>query len=260
MSTLPDGCNEAATNPPSTKKLTARRATRLTLVRIDDLGPPDASGHEFLAELCHEGLTISCGIIPRHLSDECKHFLLRLADTFPGQVELHQHGYQHKNHGTDLGKFEFSSRRPATIQLGELLRGRQILERAFGARFFPAFSAPFGAVDASLVDLLSALRFRAVSGIEGGIQLGKVPNFSTDIDFFTWDPTRERCWDDISAEWQRRGSSRTYCGFVLHPQFMSSQLKAQCAAHLPTLLCRHRSVGFATLVSCFTAEETGMRG
>jgi peptidoglycan/xylan/chitin deacetylase (PgdA/CDA1 family) len=200
-------------------------------------------------ELCRAGLSVSCGVVPAWLSPECARFLREVAEAFPDQVEVHQHGYQHTNYGTMKYKFEFGAARAVADQEIELLRGREILEAAFGRLFFPAFSPPFGGFDGEVTRLLARLGYAAVSGVEGGFRPGEIPDFATDVDCFRWDPTRERPWSDVALEWERKSADATFRGILLHPRFMSHASAAEAAVRLPELLRGHRTVGFRTLVA-----------
>jgi hypothetical protein len=223
-------------------------AERLALVRVDDLGCPDPVGDELVLELCRAGLVVSCGVVPTWLSPECVRSMGEIAEAFPGQVEVHQHGFRHTNHGDMRRKFEFGVARALADQETELLRGREILEAAFGPLFFPAFSPPFGGFDEEVTGLLARLGYAAVSGVEGGFRPGQIPEFATDVDCFRWNPPRERPWDEVAREWERKSAEALFTGILLHPRFMSSASAAEVAVALPALLSGHWAVGFTTLV------------
>ena len=223
-------------------------AERLALVRVDDLGCPDPVGDELVLELCRAGLVVSCGVVPAWLSPECVRSLREIAEAFPGQVEVHQHGFQHTNHGGMRRKFEFGAIRALADQETELLRGREILEAAFGPLFFPAFSPPFGGFDEEVTGLLAGLGYAAVSGIEGGFRPGQIPEFATDVDCFRWNPRRERPWDEVTLEWERKSAEASFTGILLHPRFMSPASAVEAAVRLPSLMSGRRTVGFTTLV------------
>jgi len=101
-------------------------------------------------------ISICHAVEPDNMDEDVRSWLL---DTPPDLVEIIQHGYSHECH--DRG--EFGGRRSREDQKLDMVAGLEIMRRAFGDRFFPAMSFPFGSYNQHSIPLLEELGFKVVS-------------------------------------------------------------------------------------------------
>jgi hypothetical protein len=165
---------------------------------------------------------------------------------FPGQVEVHQHGYAHENHGGPDSKHEFSTDRDFDTQRQCILRGRKLLTRAFGEHFFPAFSPPYGFTQARMIRIAWELGFPVWSGLGGAFEPGRPHLVSPDIDWHSWDPPRIRDRAEVVSDWRHRQSS-DFAGFVIHPRFATAAENRTICEVLTSLVPHSQSRTFAEL-------------
>ena len=74
------------------------------------------------------GVPLNLEIIPAGLSEEEASALRRRAERSETPVAFHQHGFQHRNYGTDVHRFEFGDSRGFENQLADIRNGRARLE------------------------------------------------------------------------------------------------------------------------------------
>jgi peptidoglycan/xylan/chitin deacetylase (PgdA/CDA1 family) len=216
---------------------------RRALVRVDDLGEADAATEIVLTGLATAGVRLACGVVPLWLDPEVTSMLRRLEHRRPGHVEIHQHGYQHRNHGTAEHKYEFGRDRDRCVQAEEIMAGRHVLERAFPRLLHPTFSPPYGSSDATVREILMELGFKVLSGLEGDADATILPTVSPVVDPMSWDPPRQRPWPDVERQWAGE-SARLFSGIVLHPRFLDEPAARDLVARLPRMLNDWRSVVF----------------
>ncbi len=218
------------------------------IVRIDDIGQFDLGGDRIIRNLCKAGIRVTCAVVPTWLTASSVDFLTQVALDFPGHIEIHQHGYSHKNYGGNYEKYEFGINRSLKQQQRDIAKGYEILQVTFGDVFFPAFTPPFNAFDNSTLIALKTVGFRAISSFADHEPSCAFPEFLPDIDCFQWNPVREKTWKEIALEWYK-GTSKALRGFILHPRFMSPESISLFSSNLPTLLAQSSTVTFAQLLS-----------
>lgn len=216
------------------------------LIRVDDVGDGNAAVRAFLSAAAAAGLRVTCGVVPCWLVPECRDFLVELAARHPGRVEIHQHGFQHVDHGSGRGpyKFEHSERRDRTRQLDELHTGRAVLRNAFGPFFADVLSPPFGHTDRLVRRLAVEAGFAAISGLDGERGDGVLPGFSPQVDLQRWDPPRQRGLAELEREWGLL-AGEPLKGLVVHPRFLSPAAAANAAEVVRAVVGDCRTVVFA---------------
>jgi hypothetical protein len=232
--------------------------TEPILIRIDDIGAFDPTKDCLIEQLCAAGLAVTCAVVPLWVEPAGRDFLRGVARRYPGKLEIHQHGYAHKNYSDGRYEYEFGPRRSLEQQLHDISAGRQLLERAFGDLFFPAFTPPYSSFDRNTLTALKQAGFQAVSGLTADGDNPYLPNLCPDIDCFTWHPTRELAWEEVAAAW-RAGQPRALRGLILHPHLMRAESVQAYAEAMPRLLPAERCALFADLVRC-TAQSTSIGG
>ena len=132
-----------------------QRDTRV-FFRNDDVHRPQPGLAEVTGVFRERGLPIVHAIEPANLAPETTAWLLAQP---PGTVEIIQHGYAHVVH--DRG--EFGGARSAADQRRDLERGLGVMSTAFGERFFPAMSFPFGLYNDHSPRILDDLGYRVLT-------------------------------------------------------------------------------------------------
>lgn len=188
------------------------------LIRIDDVGY-DAKQNRLIRELCKRELKLTCAVVPTWIETKCCKFLLRVASDFPGQVEIHQHGYAHLNHSVKT-QYEFGPKRSFTQQYNDIIRGREILRTQFGGLFFEAFTPPYGFYDKNTLMALKQAGFFVISSLPSVGRNKTIIDITPHIDCFSWHPTKELAWDIVEQAFKHE-TAKSVKGFILHPRFMS---------------------------------------
>lgn len=228
------------------------------LIRLDDIGIDHPNDRRIISSFCERGLRITCGVVPAWLTRRCTEYLSRTSREFPGCLEVHQHGYAHVNHaGPGHFHHEFGSSRSFEQQLHDIVQGRQILEKRFGALFFPAFCPPFEEFDQNTLIALEQSRFKVISSHVSKSPECTLRSFSPDIDCFIWHPYRQRSWDELVEDWLRP-TDRRLRGVVLHPALMTSRLIDHISQDLPELIGGHSCMTFAQLFDLDLFNEGGL--
>ena len=147
-------------------------------IRDDDVDSEEANLNRLISTGLKLRVPISYGIIPATLTQTVEKFLNSVKRSHPELIELHQHGWAHRNHEGDPGKGEFGPSRPYDQQFEDLEKGRVTLQQSFGDGFFPAFSPPWNLYTVETIRAMKELRFVVLSagakylgGSGQGIQL-----------------------------------------------------------------------------------------
>lgn len=128
----------------------------LVFFRNDDVNRIEPGLREMTELFVERGIPVSHAVEPANLTDPTRDWLLGFR---PEQVEIVQHGFAHTRH--DRG--EFGGARSAAEQRRDLEVGLTILREAFGDRFFPAMSFPFGSYNEATIPLLDELGYPVLS-------------------------------------------------------------------------------------------------
>jgi len=104
-----------------------------------------------------------------------------------------QHGYAHRNHaGPGAKKCELGPERRADHVIGELMAGRDALDRAFGARLLPVLVPPWNRLAGHLRVMLPELGYCGLSqfGPRSHPAIGAMRCVNTHVDIIDWKGTR----------------------------------------------------------------------
>lgn len=124
--------------------------------RNDDVNAPEPGLVEMTELLLSRGIPVSHAVEPANLTGQVRDWLLEVS---PRGVEIIQHGYSHARH--DRG--EFGGERPAAAQKKDIDAGLAIMREAFGDRFYPAMSFPFGLYNEHTPPLLETAGYEVMS-------------------------------------------------------------------------------------------------
>lgn len=128
----------------------------LVFFRNDDVNTLEPGLVEMTEMFLARGIPVSHAVEPANLTNDVRDWLMDLS---PRGVEIIQHGYAHTRH--DRG--EFGGQRPATEQKKDIDAGLAIMREAFGDRFYPAMSFPFGLYNEHTPPLLEAAGYEVMS-------------------------------------------------------------------------------------------------
>lgn len=224
---------------------------KIVIIRLDDVGRSDPQ-NRIIHDFCLAGLRVTCAVVPRWLESGCIEYLLQIAEEFPGQIEVHQHGYAHANYSSSERKYEFGGARSADEQMEDIQAGRDILVTAFGSLLSPVFTPPYGRLNMVTLKCLKVLGFSCISTFFGYPSNPVLPDLAPDIDGFWWNPKKEKRWPVVVSEWERP-VRRKLRGFLLHPRHMSNHSIDAYSKHLPHLLKGHAVSTFADIFRTFRA-------
>jgi hypothetical protein len=110
-------------------------------VRDDDAGWDDARLFALCDLFCAREAPLDLAVIPTELSRSlCRELRARAAS---GPLDVHQHGFAHRNHEPTGRKCEFGPSRALEQQRADILRGRALLEDLLGDVVQPFFTPPW---------------------------------------------------------------------------------------------------------------------
>lgn len=127
--------------------------------RDDDVERPSPELDRLLALRQARNLPLALAAVPAGVGPA-------LADRLAGArgLSLLQHGYAHRNRASpEEKKIELGSHRPVARVMGELVAGREKLERLFGRRFRPVLVAPWNRIDPRVAAALPRGGFAGLS-------------------------------------------------------------------------------------------------
>ena len=149
--------------------------------RDDDATAPSAGLDRALALAAATGVPLALAVVPAHNR-------LTAAD-LAGPVTPVQHGYAHLDHaGPGAKKSELGPERRADAVIGELMTGRDAMDKAFGAAFRPVLVPPWNRIGAHLPPLLPELGYAGLSrfGPRPRPAIGAMRLVNTHIDIIDW--------------------------------------------------------------------------
>lgn len=107
-----------------------------------------------------EGIPIIHAVEPGNVTDACVDWLLEKKARHGRLLEIMQHGYNHTKHFSG----EFGGKRAYQEQYDDLRRGREIMNRRFGDRWFPAVNFPYGPYNQATIRAVDDLGYTVFNG------------------------------------------------------------------------------------------------
>ena len=127
--------------------------------RDDDAGADGPQLNRLLEIATAAGAIVHLAAIPEHLTQTGETRILA-ADG----ARVIQHGFSHFDHAPPgEGSWELGSHRPISVTLGELAEGKARLEAAFGDRFIPVVTPPWGRIAPEIAERLPDIGVHCVS-------------------------------------------------------------------------------------------------
>ena len=241
-----------------TLDIIARRRPIILFVRDDDVDLDEDSLRRLIDLFAELRMPLSLAIVPGLLTDEAGVYLRNAQGQAPGILELHQHGWMHKNHETSGPAAEFGPGRSFDQQLADIAAGQHRLQDVFQDAWYPAFTPPWHACTKDTMRALLALGFEAFSSSVNQVQslaeedgLCKVP-ITLALEFEFQSPARPR--GETAIQLFEQMVDHHFVGLLLHHKVM----QPESFALLKSLLARlvgHEGIRFATLRSLARGQE-----
>lgn len=131
----------------------------IVFFRNDDVNILDDKFIRFLELFMAHRIPLVLAVEPANLTLEMARYLLEARTSYPGLIEIVQHGWSHAAH--DRG--EFGGNRGYQEQLDDICRGLNVMRTRFGETFFPAFTFPFGQYNEHTIRVLDELGYLVFS-------------------------------------------------------------------------------------------------
>jgi len=112
-----------------------------------------------------KNIPLTHAVEPANLTEKVVKWLLQTKQE-TALVDIMQHGFDHKIK-VDYKKGEFGKGRTFEDQYEEILKGKKLMDKAFGNNWINAFSFPFGTYDENSMLALSKCGFKIVTGNYG---------------------------------------------------------------------------------------------
>ena len=156
--------------------------------RDDDIDEDEETLIRLLDLFLSHGAPLNLAIIPDLLSDATVRQLLMRELWIPESLGLIQHGWRHTNHEQEGRKCEFGISRSLADQFNDIARGKSRLEKAFGPRFYPAFTPPWNRCTEDTFGVLDELGFVVFSKDQGKepVEGHRFQEISTTLDLYRW--------------------------------------------------------------------------
>ena len=127
--------------------------------RNDDAGTDSPQMDRLLEIATAADAIVHLAAIPEHLTETARVAILA-ADC----AWVLEHGFSHIDHAPPgEGSWELGAHRPVSVTLGELAEGKARLERAFGDRFIPVVTPPWGRIAPEVAERLPGIGVHCVS-------------------------------------------------------------------------------------------------
>ncbi len=144
------------------KKYVNEMDTIKVFFRNDDVFDADKKFMTLSRIFIKKKIPIHHAVIPGKLTEESAKRLRWIKEENPELIEYGQHGYIHKNYGSEMIKFEFFGR-IYEKQREEIERGKEIMENFFKRDFIPAFTPPYHKYDENTLKAVDILGFKIFS-------------------------------------------------------------------------------------------------
>ncbi len=127
--------------------------------RNDDAGTEGPQLDRLLEIATAAGAIVHLAVVPEHLTEAGRSTMLA-----PDCAWFLEHGFSHIDYAPPgEGSWELGNHRPVSVILGELAKGKARLEEAFGDRFIPAVTPPWGRIAPEVAERLPDIGVHCVS-------------------------------------------------------------------------------------------------
>ncbi len=227
-------------------------------LRDDDVGTDEETLQQLFDITLAHYVPLNLEIIPGALTDAGIKLLDHHKHLHPNLFELNQHGWLHRNHEKEGKKCEFGISRTFDQQWEDISKGKALLEKIFGEKFYPVFTPPWNRCTDETYHVLDRLGFQVFSKDKGDRPVAGFgfKEISTTLDLYRWKGGASmKSPDEIveSLAIQMRG--RGPIGLLLHHKVMTEEAFAFLDALLGAL-CRYPNLRFHTFQSLAEAAST----
>ncbi len=179
------------------------------ILRLDDARTYSEPTKIVVNELLKENVTVTLGIIPRHLEDdeEFAAYIKSIKDD--PRVEIAQHGVTHTESDRELNE-------------SEILTGYNKIQSVLGVRPV-TYSAPFNDLDRSSVDVLSKY-FKGITGEWGVLKEGEIAQLGHTVSNYAISQDENRTVQEVIDRCDDSLSRTNYCVVLIHPQEFATNM------------------------------------
>jgi predicted glycosyltransferase len=211
-------------------------------LRDDDTDEDEESLRHLLDIGLSRGVPLNLAVIPAKVTPAGIRLVKNYKKLLPNLLELHQHGWQHLSHEVDGRKCEFGASRSYAEQFADIQRGKLLLERNFGARFFPAFTPPWNRCTQDTLAVLDELGFKVFSkdSDDETITGCRFQEISITLDFMAKGGATMKPPAELVAKLIQQMQAQERIGIMLHHKMMDEQ----AFAFLDCLLAELRRYSF----------------
>ncbi len=136
---------------------------RTIFLRNDDVrGQLDESLVYLTDSILDAGYCISHAVEPANVTPLVAEWLLQKKHDYPNQIEIIQHGFDHKIKTTTI-KGEFGGTLSYEEQLSDISKGNDIMSTTFKDNWFKAFSFPYGTYNRATLKALDHIGYPVIS-------------------------------------------------------------------------------------------------
>ncbi len=191
--------------------------------RADDIGVPGKQFTKLIHLFREHKLPLCLAVVPTWLTADRLSKLQQDTGTASSQWCWHQHGWLHRNYETVGKKQEFGPARSGKIQVADLKKGKERLQKIMGSNFSPFFTPPWNRCSKNTLEGLQELQFQAVSRSENAKPLAPagLPDIQVNIDLHTRkEANPKKCLQDLLTEISQ-GIANGTGGIMIHHQRMN---------------------------------------
>lgn len=229
--------------------------------RDDDAGWADDRLFRLLDLFAACDLPIDLAVIPQALTPRLAREISARIQTGGGRINVHQHGFAHKNHEPEGRKCEFGPARTRAEQERDLESGKSYLAELLGPFVHPIFTPPWNRCTAVTGDCLVRLGFRILSRDRSAGPLGiyGLQELPVAIDWFAKRRGARLNLNDLGTLVAVAIKDAKHAGIMLHHAVMDAG-ERQAVGELLAALASHGRVRCDLMQSLAEAEQTAKAG
>jgi len=204
-------------------KLIFKEPDNYAFIRIDDVYRKDKNLSDILEFTIKHSIPVNLQIVPDLLEKDLINLLKGLKQKHPELISINQHGFGHKNNNPQkIPKYEFGPSRTLKQQKEDILKGAEILRKAFGNDFSKIFTPPYYGYDSKTLKILKYSGFNLISLKKGiNYQDEDLLNLPVNLDLIkSHDSGIYFTKEEFFTKAKEESSSNQYLGIVLHPPKM----------------------------------------
>ena len=136
---------------------------KLIFFRNDDVRSELDESLIFLTDLfIRNNIPIVHAVEPANVNQDVANWLITLKRKYPSLIEIVQHGYTH-NFSDKYVKMEFGGKRSFRDQYDDILKGKELMDKWFGALWAKVFTFPYGTYNKATLMAISNLGYIGIS-------------------------------------------------------------------------------------------------